>query len=552
MHEFGSTGLVTGFIKQLLASFELPTTRVYTKEFENYFQEHGKESPFVLESYDGIDSIVPKLREGTYDTLSRAKSLLVDEKLMVPYLKDGRVRFYLGGYYTSDNEFKPGKWQSNDLDVNELSGGVWNIYNRGSAYLNHTKRLQIRNNIYDSYTHEYLGNYLRFLRDYDNLDLMSLYNCFSNRLSPSNLNIAVSTEEGTDNVSQFNALDDNYKIYLVPVKLFKKYTIAIDSAAPVEMCCGIYNNKINLLKPEYSRLISTTYFKQTKTFFGQPFVYNALVDLAPKELNHFPTSKELEEHSDARRFLARIADKEANLTLFLKVHKDVDSSIVILEGDYTGWNDFSASLTYSTTPTSRGALPEKRMQIKYNHTVLANEAIFSEEAFSLISPLQLLRFNTKKQIPFSDRLLEYLLDMCITGSEDEPRENVLMAQYLMGLRHKGKIASTSYYVVKNGDLVEDIVYLNRSFCVNTGDYYLKTTIADSTGNSELVVYRYNAEAGDTRIGNLREFYANDALFFQELEGCLRKKISECNLCRIKKYLIKKWCDYLNEVYVHLK
>lgn len=57
---------------------------------------------------------------------------------------------------------------------------------------------------------------------------------------------------------------------------------------------------------------------------------------------------------------------------------------------------------------------------------------------------------------------------------------------------------------------------------------------------------------DTRIGNLREFYANDALFFQELEGCLRKKISECNLCGIKKYLIKKWCDYLHEVYVHLK
>ena len=57
---------------------------------------------------------------------------------------------------------------------------------------------------------------------------------------------------------------------------------------------------------------------------------------------------------------------------------------------------------------------------------------------------------------------------------------------------------------------------------------------------------------DARIGNLREFYANDALFFKELEESLRKKITECNLCRTKKYLIKQWCDYLNEVYKCLK
>jgi hypothetical protein len=49
----------------------------------------------------------------------------------------------------------------------------------------------------------------------------------------------------------------------------------------------------------------------------------------------------------------------------------------------------------------------------------------------LITPLQLLRFNTQEQHPFADRLIEYLLENAITNHDEEISENVLRVQKII-------------------------------------------------------------------------------------------------------------------------
>ena len=54
MFKFDNTHIFTGYLKQLLSLANLPTCRIYTKEFADYYKQHGKEDPRVIESFDTI------------------------------------------------------------------------------------------------------------------------------------------------------------------------------------------------------------------------------------------------------------------------------------------------------------------------------------------------------------------------------------------------------------------------------------------------------------------------------------------------------------------
>ena len=283
------------------------------------------------------------------------------------------------------------------------------FYTYGQKILNYTKNLKINSNVYDSYTHEYLGDYLRFQRDYYDLNLMSLYNCFSNRACDK-LNLKWYLNNNTEVV--FNTDDTNYKIYMLPVKLFQTYTIAIDSSQPIELCCGIYGDYQDT-REKFNSIPQYTYKKISHSVFSQPFIFDLLDYTNDGKVNTLIES--LTENDKIE-----LAQNECDLKLFIKVPVNNTSTIVVLEGNYIGWNDRSETWIERNN--------KKYFEVKSNKSVLNLDFINNDTKLNLISPLQLLQFNTNEQHPFADRLIEYLIGNVISNTEEEIYDNVRRAQ----------------------------------------------------------------------------------------------------------------------------
>ena len=85
---------------------------------------------------------------------------------------------------------------------------------------------------YDQYTHEYLGEYLRFIRDYQGINLMPLYNCYSGFWTNSVKKYFIKASIR----QQYNLSENGEFIYhIFPIKFFEKYTISLSSTVPVEV-----------------------------------------------------------------------------------------------------------------------------------------------------------------------------------------------------------------------------------------------------------------------------------------------------------------------------
>lgn len=146
---------------------------------------------------------------------------------------------------------------------------------------------------------------------------MPLYNCFSNRACDK-LNLTFN--KNNQNVT-FNTADLAHKIYMMPVKLFQTYTLAIDSTSPIELCCGVYGDYQDT-REKFSRLPENTYMRITTSAFSTPILYDALAAPGSRSDNFLGVD------------LIELAQNEADLKLFIKIPANNTSTIVLLEGNY--------------------------------------------------------------------------------------------------------------------------------------------------------------------------------------------------------------------------
>lgn len=145
---------------------------------------------------------------------------------------------------------------------------------------------------------------------------MPLYNCFSNTLVDKlTLTGKVMTGQ-TLNSFTFDSSDTNYKIYMLPVKMFKNYTVAVDCDSDIELCCGLYDTYQDTRQQFYT-LHSDTYVKITRPIFSNPILFTGLTEI----------NKPLE---------IALAQNEQALKLFIKIPVKTKTSITVLEGNYIG------------------------------------------------------------------------------------------------------------------------------------------------------------------------------------------------------------------------
>lgn len=331
MYKFNNDNIITGYIKQLLHSFNLPTCKVFdtVDEFLNYYP------PEV-----GVTGIVKNYKNNNSYLL-----------------------------YKEGNEIKREQ-----------------VYALNHEYLNVTTNLGLFNGIYDSSCHKYLGDFLRFVRDYLNIDLMGMYNCFANEI----------------------LVDDKYKYIIIPMKHNTKYTIAFDG----KDCDYLFTYETTLEKiaanfkdNNYKNKLSSGYKKRTSTFLN-PFLLTSLIGedtLITGGLNA------------GKKIYSCFKEKLYKLVIRVKV---MDNPVItVLEGDYTKAKQEFAPICANF-----------EQGVDYSNIDLNN----------YLSDLQLLDFHLgQKEVsyPFADRLLEYLTGLAITP-DDPISQNIIDAKIKFNSKFK--------------------------------------------------------------------------------------------------------------------
>lgn len=334
MIKINDSSIFVNYIKQILTSFPLPNCKI--------------------------------LKEDSTEDL-------IEGKL---YLKDSSIVQYI------NNDFKT----------------ILDTYIEGKKYLNYTKTFSNKSLIYDTKTHEYLGEYLRFLRDFKDLNLMPLYNCYSKHfIKNTEVNIKIKDSQ----YFNIDTNDDNYKYIIIPIKLNNTYTIAVDSNY-LEMACIFYGKGYYNIS-DSNQFTIKTYNKRNYSNFLQPFLFNTINILKDKDISKY------------KEFIYK---HENDLKLLLKLPKNNSSSIVVLEGNYIGTNDIYFK-------------QEDINKLKRNHSIVSfeNKTLNEYNNIQFKCQSQLLEYNTKEDNVLSDRLIEYLTCLPITNIED-------ISQNIVSLQHK--------------------------------------------------------------------------------------------------------------------
>ena len=298
------------------------------------------------------------------------------------------------------------RWDENQNEV------FCETYIFGKAYPNITANFQIRNTLYDRETHRYLGKYLRFIRDYCGVNLMSMYNCFDGEINTAEIKFTLNASTDQAKEVSFKNGVGNSTVYKVPVSP-SELTISTHSGNLVEICLYV-DNSSSQYKDIINSIAKATYIKRkiNGVLYYNPFTYIKDADLRAFVIKHIH-----------------------ELKLLIRVPEILKTSIVVLEGKYVAQNypnmkyfshrpcgyveDTANTLLTAVNNWLIPPLPailadkgELLFLVQSTPDVYADNSV--DSGYKIASQL-LSHENTSKNYLIGDRLIEYLTDNAITN-----------------------------------------------------------------------------------------------------------------------------------------
>lgn len=248
----------------------------------------------------------------------------------------------------------------------------------GEYIPNVTEKFNSTYNYYDSKTHEVLGRYLRTIKNLWEIDLLPFYNCFTGDTIDT-----VYINEG----KVYEKKISQYKILKVPIKFNTNYTIAIDCPLKVQIAPVMLslNQLLTINGVDLTELVSlqNNVFTLPSTSFKQPLLYRVNNTNFTQVKN---SSKQIDEY---------LQMYEQDLFMLIQLPFNINSSIVILEGDYTN-SKLKNVIDISSVSDMSGY----------------------ELCDLLRNDLSLLQLSDQQSYPYADRLIEYLLFNVITDRDE--------------------------------------------------------------------------------------------------------------------------------------
>lgn len=426
--EYNKSTIVSKFIKELLYSTNVPTVQIWKpgraliKGFTYVTKEYivTAERDFMPLKFLTKVRSVDLLPEPTIELKNaRVYCIVEDDGNLTYYKVSGSLMTALIWSVCDYATEIQGPQHVNDIKYFK----VVCPYVEGKRYFGITSNFESNSSMYDSDTHEHLGNYLRMLRDLHDIDLMSYYNCWSGAYTDSiRLNFTKKLDNDTNDIissfellSHLDAKEDGKKVLIVPIKFNKEYTIFINSNVPVQLV-AIYYDGLNPVKVK--KVINC--YEPTDILtcsYASPYIFKGIwLDGASVQTGGAD--------GDINNILL-----EEYLTLLIQVPKSNKSPIVVLEGNYSNINLLNINkYTNKLKTTYFGECPIGKT-IDYSNYY--------------ISYPSLLRAVNGKTFAFSDRLLEYLLLNVIHGADDISKNIERVQNYVSTYKSK-KLNGASY------------------------------------------------------------------------------------------------------------